>query len=93
MALTIEFSRRSTKQLLTILAYYDKRNGTDTYSRLLLKSLLADLRRLAVMPLASSPSTRHDVRFFLLDGVHHHFSVQHAQFDGTQHSIVCTKAA
>lgn len=35
MALTIEFSRRSTNQLKKILTFYDERNGSDTYSRLL----------------------------------------------------------
>ena len=29
MALTIEFSRRSTNQLQKILTFYDERNGSD----------------------------------------------------------------
>ena len=33
MALTIEFSRRSTIQLQKILTFYDERNGNDVYSR------------------------------------------------------------
>lgn len=68
MALTIEFSRRSTKQLQKILSFYDERNGTDTYSRRLLRCLLEDLQRLSLMPAASSPSTRPNVRFFYLMG-------------------------
>jgi len=68
MALTIEFSRRSTVQLQKILTFYDERNGSDTYSRRLLKCLLEDLQRLALMPLASSPSTHPNVRFFYLMG-------------------------
>lgn len=68
MALTIEFSRRSTNQLQKILTFYDERNGSDTYSRRLLRCLLEDLQRLAQTPTASSPSTRSDVRFFYLMG-------------------------
>lgn len=68
MALTIEFSQRSTTQLQKILTFYDERNGSDTYSRRLLRGLLEDLQRLAQMPTASSPSTRPDVRFFYLMG-------------------------
>ena len=60
----IEFSVRSTKQLQKILAFYDERNGSDAYSRRLMQNLMADLQLLAKMPLASSPSTRPDVRFF-----------------------------
>ena len=68
MALTVEFSRRSTNQLQKILMFYDERNGSDTYSRRLLHCLLKDLQRLSQMPTASSPSTRTDVRFFYLMG-------------------------
>ena len=68
MALTIEFSRRSTIQLQKILTFYDERNGSDTYSRRFLRCLLEDLQRLSQMPTASSPSTRRDVRFFFLMG-------------------------
>ena len=68
MALTIEFSRRSTTQLQKILEFYDERNGSPDYSRRLLRCLLEDLQRLAQAPTASSPSTRPDVRFFYLMG-------------------------
>ncbi len=68
MARLIAFSRRSTVQLQKILTFYDKRNGSDAYSRRLLKNLMADLEQLAQMPTASSPSTREDVRFFYLMG-------------------------
>lgn len=68
MALTIEFSRRSTIQLQKILTFYDERNGSDTYSRRLLSCYLQELHRLAQMPTASNPSTRQDVRFFYLMG-------------------------
>ena len=68
MALTIEFSRRSTSQLQRILKFYDDRNGSNDYSRRLLRCLLDDLQRLAQMPTASSPSTCPDVRFFYLMG-------------------------
>jgi hypothetical protein len=68
MARLIAFSRRSTVQLQKILTFYDKRNGTDEYSRRLLSNLMADLEQLALMPTASSPSTRADVRFFYLMG-------------------------
>ena len=68
MALTIEFSRRSTSQLQKILTFYDERNGSDTYSRRLLRCLLDDLQRLSLTPTASCPSTRPDVRFFYLMG-------------------------
>lgn len=64
MARLITFNRRSTVQLQKILTFYDKRNGSDVYSRHLLKNLMADLERLALMPTASSPSTRDNVRFF-----------------------------
>jgi plasmid stabilization system protein ParE len=64
MALTIEFSRRSTTQLQKILRFYDERNGSTNYSRRLPRCLLEDLQRLAETPTASSPSTRPDVRFF-----------------------------
>ena len=53
MARLIEFSVRSTKQLQKILSFYD---------------LMDDLQLMAKMPLASSPSTRPDVRFFYLMG-------------------------
>lgn len=66
MARIIEFSVRSTKQLQKILIFYDERNGSDAYSRRLLQSLMEDLQLMAKMPLASSPSTRPDVRFFYL---------------------------
>ena len=69
MARLIEFSRRSTVQLQKILTFYDERNGSDDYSRRLLKCLLADIHRLAQTPTASSPSTRTDVRFFYLMGL------------------------
>jgi hypothetical protein len=49
MALTIEFSRRSTNQLQKILTFYDERNGSDDYSRRLLlafsKTCIVWLRR------------------------------------------------
>lgn len=64
MARLITFNRRSTVQLQKILTFYDKRNGSDVYSRRLLKNLMADLERLALMPTTSSPSTRDNVRFF-----------------------------
>ena len=64
MARLITFNRRSTVQLQKILTFYDKRNGSDVYSRRLLKNLMADLERLALMPTASSPTTRDNVRFF-----------------------------
>ena len=64
MARLITFNRRSTVQLQKILTFYDKRNGSDVYSRRLLKNLMADLERMALMPTASSPSTRDNVRFF-----------------------------
>ena len=68
MARLITFNRRSTVQLQKILTFYDKRNGSDVSSRRLLKNLMADLERLALMPTASSPSTRDNVRFFYLMG-------------------------
>lgn len=68
MARLIEFSRRSTVQLRKILEFYDKRNGSDTYSRRLLRCLLEDIHQLSETPTASSPSTRSDVRFFYLMG-------------------------
>jgi len=68
MARLIEFSKRFTNQLQKILTFYDERNGTDAYSRHLLKCLLADINRLSETPTASSPSTRQDVRFFYLMG-------------------------
>ena len=83
MALTIEFSRRSTKQLQKILTFYDERNGSDTYSRRLLRCLLEDLQRLAQTPTASSPSTRPDVRFFYLMGFTIIFRYEGAEGPGT----------
>ena len=68
MARLIEFSRRFTVQLEKTLTFYDKRNGSDDYSRQLLKCLIADIQRIAKTPTASSPSTRPDVRFFYLMG-------------------------
>ena len=68
MALTIEFSRRSTNQLQKILTFYDERNGSDMYSRRLLRCLLDELQRLSQMPTSSSPFTRPDVRFIYLMG-------------------------
>ena len=68
MARVIEFSVRSAKQLQKILAFYDERNGSDAYSRRLMQNLMDDLQVMAKMPLASSPSTRPNVRFFYLMG-------------------------
>ena len=68
MARVIEFSVRSTKQLQKILSFYDERNGSDDYSRRLMRNLMDDLQLMAKMPLASSSSTRPDVRFFYLMG-------------------------
>ena len=52
-----------------VLTFYDERNGSDEYSRRLLRCLLEDLEHLALMPTASSPSTRLDVRFIYLMGL------------------------
>jgi plasmid stabilization system protein ParE len=68
MALTIEFSRRSTSQLQKILEFYDERNDSTDYSRRFLRCFLQDLQRLAKTPTASCPSARSDVRFFYLMG-------------------------
>ena len=68
MARLIEFSRRSTTQLQKILIFYDERNGSYAYSRRLLRCLLDELHRLALMPTIGSPSTKSDVRFFYLMG-------------------------
>ena len=43
MARLIEFSRRSTAQLQKILTFYDERNGSDVYSRRLLRELMVAL--------------------------------------------------
>lgn len=70
MVRLIEFSSRFTTQLHKILTFYDKRNGSDDYSRHLLRCLMEDIDRIAIMPTASSPSTRTDVRFiYVLDFV------------------------
>ena len=68
MARLIEFSRRSTNQLQKILTFYDERNGSDVYSRRLLKCLLDEVNRIAINPTIGSPSTRLDVRFFFMMG-------------------------
>ena len=68
MARLIEFSRRSTNQLQKILTFYDERNGSDSYSRQLLKCLLDEVNRVALTPTIGSPSTRLDVRFFYMMG-------------------------
>ena len=68
MARLIEFSRRSTNQLQKILTFYDERNGSDAYSRQLLKCLLDEVNRVAITPTIGSPSTRLDVRFFYMMG-------------------------
>ena len=68
MARLIEFSRCSTTPLQKILFFYDERNGSDVYSRRLLRCLLDELHRLALMPTIGSPSTKSDVRFFYLMG-------------------------
>ena len=68
MARLIEFSRRSTAQLQKILTFYDERNGSDVYSRRLLKELMSALNRVAFMPTASSPSSQPNVRFIYLMG-------------------------
>jgi plasmid stabilization system protein ParE len=68
MARLIEFSRRSTVQLQKILTFYDERNGSDVYSRRLLKCLLEETQRISQMPTIGSPSTRPDVRFFYMMG-------------------------
>ena len=68
MARLIEFGRRFTNQLQKTLTFYDERNGSDTYSRHLLKCLLVDVNRIAQTPTIGSPSTRPDVRFIYLMG-------------------------
>ncbi len=68
MARLIEFSRRSTVQLQKILTFYDERNGSDVYSKRLLKCLLSELNRLSQAPTPSSPSTSEDVRFVYMMG-------------------------
>lgn len=68
MARLIEFSRRSTNQLQKILTFYDERNGSDAYSRQLLKCLLDEVNRVVLTPTIGSPSTRLDVRFFYMMG-------------------------
>lgn len=68
MARLIEFGRRFTNQLQKTLTFYDERNGSDTYSRHLLKCLLVDVNRIAQTPTIGSPSTRPDVRLIYLMG-------------------------
>ena len=68
MARLIEFSRRSTNQLQKILTFYDERNGSDAYSRHLLKCLLEEVNLIATTPTIGNPSTRLDVRFFYMMG-------------------------
>lgn len=68
MARLIDFSRRSTVQLQKILTFYDERNGSDVYSKRLLKCLLSELNRLSQTPTASSSSNREDVRFVYMMG-------------------------
>ena len=64
----IEFSRRSTIQLEKILNFYDERNGSDLYSKRLVRNLLLELQRIAKKPNIGNPSTRNDVRFvYLMD--------------------------
>lgn len=46
----IEFSRRSTIQLEKILDFYDERNGSDLYSKRLVRNLLLELQRIAKKP-------------------------------------------
>ena len=65
----IEFSRRSTTQLEKILTFYDERNGSDLYSKRLVKTLLLELQRIAKHPTIGNPSTRIDVRFIYLMGI------------------------
>ena len=61
MVRAIEFSTRFTKQLQKILDFYDRRNGTDAYSKQLLKALMNDIVFFANTPTASFSSTRKDV--------------------------------
>ena len=68
MARLIEFSRRSTTQLQKILTFYDERNGSDHYSRYLLRCLLEDVHRIAQIPTIGNPSTRSNIRFFYMMG-------------------------
>jgi len=68
MARLINFSYRSTAQLQKILTFYDERNGSDNYSRHLLKCLLEEIHRVSMTPTIGSPSTRPDVRFFYMMG-------------------------
>ena len=68
MVRAIEFSTRFTKQLQKILDFYDRRNGTDAYSKQLLKALMNDIVFFANTPTASFSSTRKDVWFFYLMG-------------------------
>ena len=68
MALKVEFGRRFTVQLRDILNFYDERNGSDHYSRRLMSSLIEAIGIVSQMPLASSPSTRNDVRFIYVMG-------------------------
>ena len=68
MARIVYFSLRFTVQLQNILTFYDERNGTDLYSRRLMKCLTESINRITEMPTASSPSTRSDIRFFYLMG-------------------------
>ena len=67
MGREIEFSRRSTAQLQRIFEFYDERNGSDAYSCHLLSELMEALKRVSLMPTASSPSTRPDVRFIYVE--------------------------
>lgn len=53
MALNIDFSRRSTNQLQKILSFYDERNGSDVYSRRLLRCIIEELQRIAQTPTLS----------------------------------------
>ena len=92
MALTIEFSRRSTNQLQKILTFYDERNGSDTYSRQLLRRLLEDLQRLAQNTCSQQPFNTTWCQILLSDGVHRHLSLQHEKADGAEHTLVGSQA-
>ncbi|MBQ9361798.1 MAG: type II toxin-antitoxin system RelE/ParE family toxin [Bacteroidaceae bacterium] len=67
MALTIHYSPQFIESLEEILQYYDERNGSEHYSRKLLKMFHRQIRLLATMPEIGRLTTTSGIRILFVE--------------------------
>ena len=67
MAMNLQFSPQFLDSLEAILEYYDERNGSDTYSKKLLKNFHHQMSLLTVMPDIGRQTDHPNIRILFVD--------------------------